>query len=130
MSQTRLFIGNVSYRVSEADIEAAFAELGVDASNVRIARQRETNEPRGFGFADVDTDKVEHALQVLTGAMIGDRPIRVDRANSKVPERGGSPAGGGSRRPAPRGDRGGPRERRRDDDDYSAAWRRDRGRSR
>ena len=51
---TRLFIGNLSYNVTEQELREAFTGDGIELRSVRVALDRETGRPRGFAFVETD----------------------------------------------------------------------------
>jgi len=79
----RLFIGNLSYSASEADIRAAFAEGGFQPTSVTVVLDRETGQSRGFGFVELESPETEEAIKLMDGTVIGGRPIRVSQANER-----------------------------------------------
>lgn len=101
---SRLFIGNLSYNATEADLRAAFADCGYPPKSVTLVTDRETGQMRGFGFVELESEqRAKEAISVLDGTMIGGRPIRVNEAHER--ERRG---GGDDRRTAPRVEHRGP----------------------
>ncbi|KAK4230716.1 hypothetical protein QBC38DRAFT_468625 [Podospora fimiseda] len=78
---TQLFIGNIPYETTDAELNKIFADVP-NLRDVRIAVDRTTGWPRGFAhadFADLESAKVAHAK--LQGAQIGERVLRVDYAD-------------------------------------------------
>jgi hypothetical protein len=53
---TKLFVGNLSYSITELELREAFSQSGRTVQSVRIAVDRETQRPRGFAFVEVATD--------------------------------------------------------------------------
>jgi len=47
---TRLFVGNLSYNVTELELKEAFTSEGIEVRSVRVACERETGRPRGFAL--------------------------------------------------------------------------------
>ena len=93
--QARLFIGNLSWNTTEADLTelvAAQAEV-VDA---RVITDRDTGRSRGFGFVTIESDRVQDVIQALNGQELAGRAIRVNEAEER-PLRGRSDFGGGRR---------------------------------
>ncbi len=93
--QTRLFIGNLSWNVTEADLSqlvAAHAEV-VDA---RVITDRDTGRSRGFGFVTIESDRVQDVIHALNGQELDGRAIRVNEAEERQ-QRGQSDFGGGRR---------------------------------
>ena len=99
-----LFVGNMSFQTTEADLRALFEPFG-QLSRVHIAMDRETGRARGFAFVEMPNDaEAAKAIQGLDGKDLGGRNIKVNEARPK--EGGGG--GGGSRGPGgPRGSGGG-----------------------
>lgn len=76
----RLYVGNLPYSMTEQELRELFAEHGsVDA--VDVIMDRETGRPRGFAF--VEMDNAEAAIEALNGREIGGRTMRVDEANER-----------------------------------------------
>ena len=88
----RIFVGNLARDVTEAELQQAFAEFG-QVSSVAILKDRETGEPRGFGFVEMPADaEAKLALAGLSGRALKGRALRVDEArprDERAP--GGSP---------------------------------------
>ncbi|MGD0015378.1 MAG: hypothetical protein ABSD56_13310 [Bryobacteraceae bacterium] len=49
----RLYVGNLPFKATEADLESWFSEAGVAVNGVNIMRDRFSGEARGFGFAEI-----------------------------------------------------------------------------
>ena len=76
----RLYVGNLPDTMTEQELRELFAEHGsVDA--VDVIMDRETGRPRGFAF--VEMDNAEAAIEALNGREIGGRTMRVDEANER-----------------------------------------------
>jgi RNA recognition motif-containing protein len=52
----RIFVGNLSYSIAEADIRTAFEAFG-EVTEVKLMRHRDTGESRGFGFVNMARDQ-------------------------------------------------------------------------
>jgi RNA recognition motif-containing protein len=90
----RLYVGNLSYSVTEADLRDAFAEAGAVA-DVKVVLDRDTGRPRGFAFVEMSTDaEASKATEVLNGRDIQGRAINVSEARERA---GGGGGGGGGR---------------------------------
>ena len=101
----RLFVGNLPYIATEADIRQHFGTVG-DPMQVVIPTDRETGRPRGFAFVDYDDRGVaERAIQQLHGQPFKGRPLSVSEAR---PREARPPMGAGGF-PAPRPPMGAPR---------------------
>ena len=109
---TRLFIGNLSYNVTEQELREAFTGDGIELRNVRLALDRETGRPRGFAFVETATDEgAKGAIEKLGGRLLQGRPIIVEEAQEKPrgPRPGGPTGGPGFGGPRPPGPGGPPR---------------------
>lgn len=86
----RLYVGNLAWTVTDQDLQDAFSEVGrVESSQVII--DRATNRSRGFGFVEMSSDQeAETAVKKLNGRDIKGRPIRVNEAQARNNNRGGS----------------------------------------
>ncbi len=63
-----IYVGNLSYQVTEDDIKGVFAEYG-SVKRVQVPTDRETDRPRGFAFVEMGTDAEETAaIEALDGA--------------------------------------------------------------
>ncbi len=112
---TNIFVGNLSYNTTEAELEAAFAAFGA-VERVNIVRDRDTGQPRGFAFVEMtDAGQASNAIQGLNGTELGGRALNVNEARPRE-ERGGggNRFGGGAGRGGNRGGGGGGGGRRRE----------------
>jgi cold-inducible RNA-binding protein len=92
----KLFVGNLPYQASEADLQAWFTQAGVSADTVSIVRDRFSGEPRGFGFVEIESDdEAEKAISACNGQDFLGRTLVVNEARPMT-ER--APAGGGGGR--------------------------------
>ena len=77
-----LFIGNMSFDMSDRDLNTLFREIK-NVIDVRVAIDRRTGQPRGFAHADfVDVKDAELALEGLQGKVVCGRALRVDFSTS------------------------------------------------
>lgn len=75
-----LYIGNIPYETTDAELNRIFRELE-NVTDVRVAVDRTTGWPRGFAHADfADTDACTAALEKLKGMTIGGRELKLDYA--------------------------------------------------
>lgn len=92
-----IFVGNLSFRVTEDDLRNAFEPFGT-VDRVSILTDRDTGRSRGFGFVEMPDDQQgEDAIAALNGAELDGRALNVNVARPR-PERSGSGFGGGSGR--------------------------------
>lgn len=117
---SKLYVGNLPYRASEADVESLFSQFG-SVVNVILIKDRDTGRPKGFGFVEFqDAAAAQQALS-LDGKEFQERALKVsmarERANDDRGDRGGDRGdrggrggmGGGRGAGAGAGDRGGRR---------------------
>ena len=96
ISLAKIYVGNLPFTASEADVRALFSQHGtVDA--VSLPTDRETGRPRGFGFVEMSQTDAARAIQSLNGYSMNGRPLRVNEAQDKPRTGGGRPDGGGFR---------------------------------
>lgn len=98
-----IYVGNLSFDVTEADVRSAFEAFGkVEAVN--IIKDRDSGRPKGFGFVEMPSgEEARKAIEAMNGKELKGRAMNVNEARPK-PEGGrgggGRPGGGGQ------GDRG------------------------
>lgn len=91
-----IYVGNLSYNCSEADLRTAFSAYG-EVDSVRIITDRDTGRSKGFGFIEMPNDsEANAAIQALNGSELMERTIKVNEARPRE-ERGGRGGGGGGR---------------------------------
>ncbi len=95
----RLFVGNLSYGTTEADLRAYFGTVA-PPSQVVLPVDRETGRPRGFAFVEfLDRTQAENAIQRFNGQVFNGRPLAVSEARAREDRGPGGPRPGG---PGPR----------------------------
>jgi RNA recognition motif-containing protein len=78
-----IYVGNLSYSMSEDELRAAFSAHG-EVSSVKILSDRETGRSRGFGFVEMpNASEGEKAIAQLNGKEIGGRALRVNEARPR-----------------------------------------------
>jgi len=83
-----IFVGNLAYTATEEEIRQLFEEYGA-VDTIRLATDRDTGRPRGFGFVEMpDTTEAQAAIDALNGTSLGGRPLTVNEARPRE-ERGG-----------------------------------------
>jgi len=105
MSNTKLFVGNLSYNTTENDLQDAFAAHGtVVEANLMVDRM--SGRPRGFAFVTMGTpEEAQKAIEAMNGAQLDGRALTVNIARPKEERPPGGGGGGGGR--GPRRDYGG-----------------------
>ena len=102
----RLFIGNLPYGASEADLRAHFSAIA-EPSHVVMPVDRETGRPRGFAFVEfAERDKAEEVIKRFDAQPFQGRNLAVSEARARE-DRPPRPAGGGYGGPRPGGFGGG-----------------------
>jgi RNA recognition motif-containing protein len=86
-----IYVGNLSYSVTQDDLQQTFAEYGT-VKRVQLPTDRETGRLRGFAFVEMGTEAEEAAaIEALDGAEWMGRDLKVNKAKPRE-ERG--PSGG------------------------------------
>jgi RNA recognition motif-containing protein len=94
----RLFVGNLSYSTTEADLRQYFGTVA-PPSQIVLPVDRETGRPRGFAFVEfADRAHAEQAIQRFNGQVFNGRPLAVSEARARE-DRGPRPAGPPGPRP-------------------------------
>ena len=92
----KLFVGNLPFTTSSADLEAMFSEVGT-CESASVITDRESGRSRGFGFVEMaSNEEAAKAIAAINGREIGGRQLNVSEAKERT---GG---GGGGGRPARR----------------------------
>jgi RNA recognition motif-containing protein len=92
-----IFVGNLDFGTTEEQLRAAFAVYGA-VDKVTIVTDRDTGQPRGFGFVEMTNDsEAQQAIAGLNGSQLGGRNLNVNEARPKL-ERGGGGGGFKSKR--------------------------------
>ena len=90
----KLYVGNLSYQTTEADLRQTFGQYGT-VNSIDVIMDRNTGRSKGFAFIEMSNrNEANDAIQALNGATLGDRTLAVNEAKPKE-ER---PGGGGGRR--------------------------------
>lgn len=93
-----IYVGNLSYQVTEADITAVFAEYGT-VKMVKLPTDRETGRSRGFCFVEMATATEEAAaIEALDGSEWMSRNLKVNKAKPREEKGGGGSPRGTNRR--------------------------------
>jgi len=93
----KLYVGNLSYRTSDSDLQQLFSQTGQVESAVLIT-DRETGRSRGFGFVEMASrEEGERAIRELNGKEIDGRTLTVNEAR---PRENGGNSGRPARRPS------------------------------
>jgi RNA recognition motif-containing protein len=90
----KIYVGNLPFTASEAEVRTLFAQHGT-VESVSLPTDRETGRPRGFGFVEMSQADAARAIQSLNGYSMNGRPLRVNEAQDKPRTGGGGRPGGG-----------------------------------
>lgn len=96
---TKLYVGNLSYNVTENDLQDAFEAHG-PVAEVNLIQDRATGRSRGFAFVTMQTPEgARAAVAAMHGANLDGRPLTVNEAR---PRENRQEFGGGGQRSGPR----------------------------
>ena len=100
----KLYVGNLPYETTNADLEQMFAAYGT-VQSAQVIMDRDTGRSKGFGFVEMGSDQeAQAAIAALNGQDAGGRTLTVNEAR---PKEGGGGGGGGGRGGGGRGGYGG-----------------------
>ncbi len=92
----KLYCGNLSYSVTDADLEQLFSEFGT-VESAQVIMDRDTNRSKGFGFVEMASQaEAEAAIRGLNGKELENRALTVNEAKPRE-DRGGGGGGGRGR---------------------------------
>lgn len=78
-----IYVGNLNYRVREADLQQVLEEYGA-VTSVKVVMDRETGKSKGFGFVEMtNDDEASKAIAELNGAEFEGRTMVVKEARPK-----------------------------------------------
>ena len=91
-----IYVGNVSYNVTEEDLRQAFEGFG-QVTSVSIIKDKFSGQSKGFGFVEMPVkEEAQAAIGGLNGKELKGRKLNVNEARPRTGDRAG---GGGARRP-------------------------------
>jgi RNA recognition motif-containing protein len=91
MPSTRLFVGNIPYSTSEADLHDVFARHG-NVRSVRIITDFDTGRSKGYAFVEMATsEEAEGAIRGLNNSSLSGRTIVVNEARPRAAQGGAAP---------------------------------------
>jgi RNA recognition motif-containing protein len=91
----RLYVGNLSFHTDSSAVRAAFEQYGA-VTDVHLVMDRESGQPRGFGFVTMGTgEAAQAAIAGMNGNSLDGRALRVNEAEERP---GGGGGGGGGKR--------------------------------
>ena len=90
----KIYVGNLSFDVTEEELREEFASFG-EVESVTIPTDRYSGRPRGFAFVEMPTvSDGQAAIAALNGKMLKDRTLTVNAARPRSDNRGGGSYGG------------------------------------
>ncbi len=90
----KLYVGNLSYDMTSAMLEALFAPHGT-VQSAEVIMDRDSGRSKGFGFVEMGSDQeAQAAISALNGQMQGERALKVNEAKPREPRSGGGGRGG------------------------------------
>ena len=102
-----IYVGNLSFGVTEDELKEAFGAFGT-VETARIITDKFSGKSKGFGFVEMPSkDEAQAAMEGLNGTDFGGREINVNEARPRTENRGGGRGGRGGPRGSGGGSRGG-----------------------
>jgi RNA recognition motif-containing protein len=93
----KLYVGNLTYRVSSSDLEQLFSQFG-SVESAEVISDRDTGRSKGFGFVEMSSDnEARAAIEALNDQEHDGRRLTVNEARPREPRTGGGGGGGGWR---------------------------------
>ena len=92
----RLYVGNLSFNTNTDTVRDAFSQYG-EVTDVHLVTDRQTGQPRGFGFVTMGTTQAaQAAIAAMNGTSLDGRDLRVNEAEERQGggDRGGFGGGG------------------------------------
>ena len=100
----KIYVGNLSYQTTEADLTTLFEQAG-EVESVSIITDRDTGRSKGFAFVEMSNEDAEKAIAQFNGTEVNGRALTVNEARPRVDRSGGRGGRGG--RGGSGGNRGG-----------------------
>lgn len=83
MDEMNIYVGNLSFRTNNSELEQLFGEYGA-VDSAAVIMDRETGRSRGFGFVEMpNNDEGQRAIDELDGADLGGRSLKVNEARPR-----------------------------------------------
>lgn len=78
-----IYVGNLSYRMTDEELKEAFAAYG-EVTSAKIIMDKETGRSKGFGFVEMpDNGQAQEAISALNDKDLGGRSLRVNEARPR-----------------------------------------------
>src|SRR6478752_2750630 len=88
ISMTKLYVGNLPFTATEEAVRNLFAPHGT-VEKLSLITDRDTGQPRGFGFVEMSSSDASRAMQALNGVDFGGRALKINEAQDKARSGGG-----------------------------------------
>ncbi|NNF52280.1 MAG: RNA-binding protein [Gammaproteobacteria bacterium] len=75
-----LYVGNLPFSTTEDQLRELFADYGT-VHEIKLVYDRETGQPRGFGFVEMNETDAAAASEALNGSEVEGRPLRINKAH-------------------------------------------------
>jgi cold-inducible RNA-binding protein len=89
----RIYVGNLSFQTTEADISSLFEQTG-EVESISLITDRDTGRSKGFGFVEMGNEDADKAIAQFNGTELNGRTLTVNEAR---PREDRSSGGGGGR---------------------------------
>lgn len=84
----KLYVGNISFNVTDEDLKEAFAQFG-EIVSATVIKDRISGRSRGFGFVEfTSADSAQKAREAMDGKSFKGRPLKIDMARDQKVDRG------------------------------------------
>ncbi len=78
----KIYVGNLPFSADEAAVRALFSQHGT-VESVALITDRDTGQPRGFGFVEMSPSDAARSIQSLNGYQMDGRALKVNEAQAK-----------------------------------------------
>ena len=93
----KLYVGNLSYEVSDEDLRLAFSAFG-KVDSAEVVKDMYTRQSKGFGFVEMPAkQEAENAMNGLNSTELKGRKLNVNEARPRTDQRGGRDSQSGGR---------------------------------
>ena len=79
-----IYVGNLSYKMNDNDLEAVFAKFGA-VKSAKIIMDKETGRSKGFAFVEMEDPEATTSIEALDNSNFGGRTLRGNEARPKEP---------------------------------------------
>jgi RNA recognition motif-containing protein len=96
--EAKLYVGNLPYTTTDADLQSLFAQAGT-VTSASVVKDRDSGRSKGFGFVEMSSDaEAQQAISLLDGKDFQGRTLKVNIARPREEGGGGGRRGGGGGR--------------------------------